>query len=408
MNGTALWRGPRAGKADLTPRQRALLVILATLAGLGVRLVFFGHQSRDYEVFLLPWYEELKANGGLAAIGRPIGDYLPSYIYILAGLTHLPIGSLAAIKLVSCLGDAALAAYAMKLVLLRTRRQDLAALAYGLVLLLPTVVLNSAAWAQCDSLYTAALLAFVYFMMARRPAAGMAAYGVAFIFKLQAVFLAPLVLLLLLKGRVKFRQLFIVPGLYLLAILPAALAGRPLWDLLTVYFRQAGGYSALSLGAPNLYAFLQVEDTLPYSVAGVALFVGVTALLLWRLWRLDFCLTNAMLLKFALLFALLVPFLLPHMHERYFYPADVLAVVVALTCRRRWPVAVVVCGSSLLVVGRYLFGWQWMDPAYAAVPMLLAVLFTLADALAAATRPAAARPGGAPAARRAPAAEKTR
>ena len=45
---------------------------------------------------------------------------------------------------------------------------------------------------------------------------------------------------------------------------------------------------------------------------------------------------------------LAVPFFLPEMHERYFYLADVLTIVVAFYVRRFWPVAVVVSACSLL------------------------------------------------------------
>ena len=79
---------------------RQIIVILAvTTIALLLRLLWFPFESLDYEIFLQPWFEEIKANGGFMAIGHPIGDYLPSYIYILAALSYLPINSLVCDKL---------------------------------------------------------------------------------------------------------------------------------------------------------------------------------------------------------------------------------------------------------------------------------------------------------------------
>ena len=52
---------------------------------------------------------------------------------------------------------------------------------------------------------------------------------------------------------------------------------------------------------------------------------------------------------------LAVPFLLPEMHERYFYLADVLAILAAFHVRRFWPVAVVVNLCSVLSYAPFLW-----------------------------------------------------
>jgi hypothetical protein len=55
------------------------------------------------------------------------------------------------------------------------------------------------------------------------------------------------------------------------------------------------------------------------------------------------------------LFALLIPFLLPSMHERYFYLADILTVVMAFYRPNLWYVPVLVQTSSALSYVPYLF-----------------------------------------------------
>jgi Gpi18-like mannosyltransferase len=55
---------------------------------------------------------------------------------------------------------------------------------------------------------------------------------------------------------------------------------------------------------------------------------------------------------------LLVPFVLPHMHERYFYAADMLTIVLAFF-RPRWAfVAVLVQVVSFLSYWPFLFGHE--------------------------------------------------
>jgi hypothetical protein len=61
------------------------------------------------------------------------------------------------------------------------------------------------------------------------------------------------------------------------------------------------------------------------------------------------------LLLLALLFAILVPFFLPAMHERYFYLADVLSIAVAFWIPRLLWVPLLVQIASLLSYVAFLF-----------------------------------------------------
>lgn len=96
------------------------------------------------------------------------------------------------------------------------------------VLFLPTVVLNGAYWGQCDSIYAAFALLGIYFALSRAPGGpGMACIAVSFAFKLQAVFIMPIFVVLLITGRVNIRHFFIFPAVYILLMLPAVAAGMP-------------------------------------------------------------------------------------------------------------------------------------------------------------------------------------
>ena len=58
----------------------------------------------------------------------------------------------------------------------------------------------------------------------------------------------------------------------------------------------------------------------------------------------------------ALIFALAIPWLLPRMHERYFYLAETLAIACAAQHPKRLPVAFILLLGGFLVYRNYLFG----------------------------------------------------
>jgi len=104
---------------------------------------------------------------------------------------------------------------------------------------LPEVILNSLIWGQSDIIYTLSLMAFIYFLLKERCWLATMMLGIAFAFKLQTVFIGPFVLYLLLVRRLLWRQLVLAPLMYLLFMIPSALAGRSWRDLLTIYLNQA-------------------------------------------------------------------------------------------------------------------------------------------------------------------------
>jgi Gpi18-like mannosyltransferase len=354
--------------------ERILFLIAVTALAFALRLKFLPFESGDYIQFLHNWFTELRDGGGLAAIGKNLGDYMPPYFYLLALLTYIPLRDLALIKMLSFAGDIILASYAMRLVR-RKYKEFWGEIAYAVVLFLPSVFLNSAAWGQCDSIYTAALLASVLYLMEVRDWACVTAFSVAFVFKLQSVFLAPFLLLMLMKGRIRWRCLLAFPAVYLCAILPAAVMGRSLTDLLTVYFRQATQYSMISMYLPNLSVWYP-EDT-PFPVGIMIALLAVLATLAAVLWfsQLEFDMTDGMTVSLALLSVLFVPYILPYMHERYYYPADILSVVFAFYFPEKFYVPIVTVFSSTYVVCHNLYHADFIHIRILSVLMLFCLLW---------------------------------
>lgn len=94
----------RKAFVNFVKAENILFIVIATILAMAFRLRFFGYASGDYNQFLAGWFDLLRQNGGLRAVGLSFGDYTPAYYYLLALLTYLPGSGLYLIKALSCLG----------------------------------------------------------------------------------------------------------------------------------------------------------------------------------------------------------------------------------------------------------------------------------------------------------------
>lgn len=329
----------------------------AVVAAVVARVAMFAHESSDYQFFIKDWYDFISTHGGFGALKYDFSDYNVPYLYLITLLTCLPIPALVGIKIISVVFDLVLAYFTYRIVALRHTGLRTSSLAALIVLFLPTVATNSGMWGQADSLYAAFGLGGVYFLLRRRPWLASVFFGLSLAFKLQAVFLFPLLLVLALKKWMPWRALLAVPGVVLLLDVPALLAGAPLGQLLSVYVQQTSSYPALSLNAPSIYQFLPASaDAAVIRPIGVALTGLVILGLCLGVPLSRVRLTTAKIVLMGATSAVLMPFLLPSMHERYFYLAEILTVIAAFSLPRRlWYVPVLVQVASFVAYLRVLF-----------------------------------------------------
>ncbi|MEU4687932.1 hypothetical protein [Actinoplanes sp. NPDC023714] len=343
-------------------RKPELLLSAALVAvAVAVRLLGFGLETFDWKWYLGPWTRFIAENGGFAALKFPFADYNVPYLYLLTGFTwlgqHTPYEVLVWIKLGSVVFDVVLAFYAARIVALRGTGWRMPLLAGLTVLLLPTVVLNGAYWGQCDTIYSAFTVAGLYYLLRGKPWLGTALIGVAFAFKLQAIFVFPVLAALLLTRRLPWRCLVTIPIVYVLLAIPAWRAGRPFGDLMTIYVSQTGKFPQLTYAAPTVYAFLRpVEEYLDLvRTAGVLFAVAAVLAFIFLIVARRVELDTRHIVILSAASALLVPFLLPGMHERYFMLAEVLTVVAAFWAPRRlWFVPLLVQAASIITYETYL------------------------------------------------------
>lgn len=170
-----------------------LFFIGISMIGLLVRICGRQLVSGDAAVFLLPWFETAKEQGGLSALSGQIGDYNITYQFLICLLSYLPFEPLYLIKGLSIVFDYALAIVCAGFArdIAGGNAKKIWALTYGIILMLPTSIINSALWGQCDSIYTTFLVMSLWLLWKERYKSSFFILGIAFAFKLQTVFLLP-------------------------------------------------------------------------------------------------------------------------------------------------------------------------------------------------------------------------
>jgi len=356
----------------MTPQKNKLLVIISLLlaaVAVAFRASHLHRANIDMAVFNLQWYQTLVDQGIARTLATDFTNYNPPYSYLLAlaTLTQGFLSPLVAIKLIPTFFDLCGAFLVYKLTKLEYREHIpfLAATAYFAA---PSIMLNSSYWGQVDSLYVFFLLLSLYYLLTEKPFAALLAFGLSFSVKAQAVFFLPFLAVMFFQGRITLKHFFVIPLVYIAAVLPVIILGRPVKDAFLVYFQQSDTYHRLSMNAPNLYHFLPNEW---YSWAAP---VGMGVTLLGLGYWIYKASTNGgkisreNIVLAALASVALTPFLLPKMHDRYFYPADVLSIVAAFYNPQLWFLPILYQVISTFAISGFLFN---ADSTFVAVAALV-------------------------------------
>lgn len=339
-----------------------IFLFMVIVFGIIARNYMLPMRSGDQYQFLEPWFEKITELGPAGTLKDGIGDYMPPYFWIMIIVNALPISNrIYGLKWVSSIADFFAAVFIMKIVKRVTGSDTKAELSFAAAFLMPTVLMNSAGWAQCDSIFTLFLIMCVYYLIEGKDIKAVTCFSVSFIFKLQAIFLGPLLLVMLLKGKIRLRSLIAFPVVYLAAILPSAACGHEFSSLFTIYFDQAGQYSMLNMTLPNIWSMVKDVNSEPLGQAGVML-AGVSCLtLIYYLYKRPQVPGVKGTVVLAALFTLFVPYVLPYMHERYYYTAALMSLLLVFVDKRLTPVWLVVEFSSATSHARFLLGKEEYD-----------------------------------------------
>jgi Gpi18-like mannosyltransferase len=343
-------------------------VVLLGLA-VAVRIALFDHKTFDTEEYE-QWLNILRRHGGFQGLKYETSShYTPfySYLLLLGSSVQHGFSDLVVIKWGSFVADFVCAYFVFKIVRLRYADRRIPLIAAAAVLLAPTVVVNSAYWGQTDMLWAAPLVASTYYLLEKRGLAAVIAFALSVAIKPQGVFFLPILLLLAARRELRWRYFLAVPIVYVITFAPAYIAGRPLFRSVTYYGRVGELTGKMSYRSPNAFRWFPANDqpraSWMWGTAVILLVLLVAAAVAFRM-------SATLLIALATASVLLVPFVLPKMHERYFFAADVLSIVLVFYAPRLFPIALLIQLTSLLAYNPYLFGED-------VVPMGILALFEL-------------------------------
>jgi Gpi18-like mannosyltransferase len=356
-----------------------VVIVVGCGLALWLRYTLRGFTSGDYERYTSKWFDFIQANGGFAALRYNFSNYTPPYLYLLAISASLFSGlhKVTAIKLVSIPFDFMCAYFVARLVRLRYSNPVPAIASFLIVLFTPTVFINGSMWGQIDIVYATGLVATAYYLARAKEVPALVAFGVALSFKLQAVFLLPLLAALAVARMVRWRTYLLIPITYFVFMVPAWIAGRPIGDLMTIYITQGTADELLSLNAPTVFTWLPdyLFDTL--SPAGLIWVAAAVLVFIFVVSRSRLRITPGMIVELSTISVLVTPYLLPKMHERYFFSADIFSIVFAIYNPRYLIVPILVQLVSLFAYFPFLFGYNLIPLRTLAMVELVPVVLVI-------------------------------
>jgi Gpi18-like mannosyltransferase len=253
--------------------------------------------------------------------------------------------------------------------------------AFLAVLGIPTVILNGAFWAQCDVIYAALAIASLYYGFSSKSIKCLIFFGLAFSVKLQTIFIAPMLIVFLFTKRIKVIHLWVPVLTFFVTLIPALIAGKPFMETISIYREQMNSYPQMVLNTPNIYALLGNVRFENFNFAAILIAgIAVASLLYFFFLNREKIILPADYVSIAFVFTLLMPMLLPRMHERYFFLADVLSVVFVFFNKKRWYFAPIVILGSFMTYSRFLLGRDYIVPIeYASLAMIFITIIAIKD-----------------------------
>lgn len=367
-------------------------MVISIMAWL-VRMLLINFISGDFQAFIANWFYDLKDNGGLYALKFDIGDYNPPYVTILALLTYLPFSPVISVKMVSIIFDYVCAFAVMKIVNIifekNKNRELFGLLAYGVVLFLPTIILNSACWGQADSIYTAFILISMIYLLEKKYLKAFIFLGVSFAFKLQFIFVLPVYILVYISDR-KFPIYYflIIPIVNLIMCMPAIIFGKSILSCMNVYINQTAEWGKyLSMNFPGIWSLLfpiskynyVLEPNGNISKVGILVTIFIYAVIAFMVMHKKIKFDKQKIIEFALWSVMIATFFLPRMHDRYLFVGDILSILYFAYNKDKIYVPIGISLISVYCYSVYLFNNTAISIQYISLLYLVLVILFSRD-----------------------------
>ena len=380
----------------LHKNSNVLLILIVTAFAVMARFLVAPYPTKDVTGYIFKWMKEIR-EVGLGQFYTIDADYSPLYLFMVGLLSRFPMGAEITLGphtypqnwmllLKGCYFTVDIMNAAAVFLIIRhlTKSRQKAAIGYIAALMLPVQFINSAIWGNSDCIYVCFLLYSLYFALRGKSCPAFLLFGFALANKLQAVFLAPFLVYLILQRKIRLTAVIYVPIAVLASFLPAYICGAGFTEPFLFYQRQMQGYSKLTLGCANFWQLFAFRD---YATGIISHGATIFALLMIGgffaiLWLRNLQPTGENLLNTAVFLIGVTVFFLPHMHERYFYLLDVLVMVYAITTGKRYFLIPMMQLSSGIAYYHYISGNYFIQPwgedsVHIAAVLVVAVLSVL-------------------------------
>jgi len=342
----------------------ALAFAAAVILSIAIRYFLRNFYTTDADLCLIPWYNAIKDNGGLLGLGKPVEglNYSFTYQLLIALMTYLPIEPLYAYKILSCIFDYLLAGAVAYLVydIVENNKLEKTLLSFIMVSCSPVVLMDSAAWAQCDSIYTFWVVLSIIFLRKEKYIPAFIYYGVGFAFKFQSVFALPFFLFYYFYKR-KFSVLHfgLIPVTMTVLALPSLVQGRTISEMIHIYTDNTSLHTSISNGFPTFWRLLndgtgaEGYTFLKYAAMALTVVILGSFMYMWIRNNINLNNVNIILIAFILTYSTII--FLPAMHERYGFIFEILAIVIVFIEIKTIPLLIGITCLSLTTYGVYLF-----------------------------------------------------
>ncbi|MGV3024208.1 hypothetical protein ACED96_00670 [Clostridium thermobutyricum] len=361
-----------------------IFVFVMILISIWIRYIFINFTTDDYTYFLKPWVNYIATHGGLRSLATIPANYNVPYLYILTLIAKAPQYSLYLIKIVSIIFDYILAfAGALiigKLLENKSSKRFAQIFVFLGILFIPTVILNGSAWAQCDGIYSSFCLFSIYFLLDDHPSISFIFFGIAFAFKLQAIFILPVLIILYFSNRKYSILNFLwIPIVNVILYIPALISGRSFSKIISIYFTQESQYKKLTLNMANIYSFFHSGENNMIRTAGIIFTLFIFAMIFCFIIYKKKKLSNLNIVTLSLLSVLISTYFLPGMHGRYVYLAVVLSVIYAIMKKSKFYVAIILMFNSFMNYIRYLWAYNLIDIKIISAMQFIILICVLVD-----------------------------
>ena len=354
-------------KVEISKYKNKTIIVLAIIAGLFVRFFCKDVVSGDMKYCLLVWYDKLKPIPLKDALVTQIGNYNLLYQLIIYIMTKLPGNPMYQYKMLSVLFDFVLAG-SVYLWLAELKGKNVAVFGFAITFMLPTVWMNSAAWGQCDSIYTAFVVLALFFLYKGKYGRSFILLGLGFAFKLQTIFILPFYGCYWLTGKKRqnnalkyvifmFLYFLLIPLTMIITAIPNLITGRPITDLFLIYLKQTNVYQRSTLNYPGLWGLTTPDYSHMSKWAIAVTFLILIALFYW-FYKAKIEINGRHFMWCAFITVYTCVIFLPAMHERYSFLYEILAVILVLSINRGFLQLAALQMISIKTYYYYLFSLQ--------------------------------------------------